>query len=55
MSFRYTQEELDIAKSVDLVSIAECLGFTPKKVGSYYTFKEIDSMRIFNRNSWYRF
>ena len=55
MSFRYTQEELDIAKSVDLVSIAEYLGFTPKKVGSYYTFKEIDSMRIFNRNSWYRF
>lgn len=55
MSTRFSDEEIEIAKSADLVLIAERLGFTPKKVGCYYTLKEMDSMRIFDRNNWYRF
>ena len=43
---KFTDEELEIARSVDLVSIAERQGFTVKRVGSYYTLKEHDSIRI---------
>ena len=50
----FTQEELTIAKSVDLVSVAQSLGYTVKKVGNYYTLKEMDSIRIYQRKSWYR-
>ena len=50
----FTQEELAIAKSVDLVSVAQSLGYTVKKVGNYYTLKEMDSIRIYQRKSWYR-
>ena len=52
---KFTDEELEIARSVDLVSIAERQGFTVKRVGSYYTLKEHDSIRIKNRRSWLRF
>lgn len=44
-----------IAKSVDLVEVAREIGFTPVKKGRYYSLKEIDSLRIFNRESWFRF
>ena len=50
----FTQEELAIAKSVDLTDVARNLGYTVKKVGSYFTLKEIDSLRIYNRRSWFR-
>lgn len=51
---RFTEEELGIAKSADLVAVAEALGFTPQRIGQYYTLKEMDSMRIYNRSNWYR-
>lgn len=50
----FTQEELAIAKSVDLTAVAERLGYTVKRIGSYHTLKEIDSIRIYNRRSWFR-
>ncbi len=50
----FTSEELAIAKSVDLVDVASCLGYTPKRIGKYYTLKEMDSIRIYNRSHWYR-
>ena len=52
---RFTEEELAIAKSVDLVDVAAALGYTPKRIGRYHTLKEMDSMRIYNRNHWCRF
>ena len=51
---RFTEEELAIAKGVDLVAVASYLGYTPKKIGKYYTLKEMDSIRIYNRSHWYR-
>ena len=30
---RFTEEELAIAKSVDLVDVAAALGYTPKRIG----------------------
>lgn len=50
----FTKEELVIAKSVDLTDVARNLGYTVKKVGNYFTLKEIDSLRIYNRRSWFR-
>ena len=54
MEGRFTEEELAIAKSVDLVAVAASLGYTPRKVGRYYTLKEMDSIRIYDRSHWYR-
>lgn len=51
---RFTEEELRIAKSVDLVEVARALGYTPRKVGRYYTLKEMDSIRIYNNSHWFR-
>lgn len=51
---RFTEEELAIAKSVDLCAMAESLGYTVKRIGKYHTLKEMDSIRIYNRSHWYR-
>ena len=51
----FTGEELAIAKSADLVAVASSLGYTPRKIGNYYTLKEMDSMRIYDRSHWCRF
>ena len=51
---RFTEEELAIAKSVDLTAVAASLGYTVKRVGYYHTLKEMDSIRIYNRTNWFR-
>lgn len=50
----YTEEEIEIAKSVDLVEVAKALHYTVQKKGRYYTVKEMDSIRIYDRRSWCR-
>lgn len=50
----FTEEELLIAKTADLVDVAASLGYTPKRIGKYYTLKEMDSIRIYNRSHWFR-
>ncbi|MEH2960536.1 DUF3991 and TOPRIM domain-containing protein [Candidatus Merdisoma sp. JLR.KK006] len=50
----FTQEELAAAKSVDLTAVASSLGYTVKKIGNYHTLKEMDSIRIYNRKTWFR-
>lgn len=52
---RFTAEELALAKQVDLCRVAEHLGYTVKRVGQYYTLKEMDSIRIYDRSHWCRF
>lgn len=49
----FTQEELATAKSVDLTAVASSLGYTVKKIGNYHTLKEMDSIRIYNRKTWF--
>ena len=51
---RFSAEELEIAKSVDLTMVAAALGFTPKRVGRFYTLKEMDSIRIYDKSHWFR-
>ena len=54
MDGRFTEEELAIAKSVDLCAVAESLGYTVKRIGKYHNLKEMDSIRIYKRSHWYR-
>ena len=51
---RFTEEELAIAKSVDLTAVASSLGYTVKRVGKYHTLKEMDSIRIYAKSHWFR-
>lgn len=51
---RFTEEELAIAKSVDLTAVAGHLGYTVKRVGNYHTLKEMDSIRIYDNSHWFR-
>ena len=43
MLMRFTEEELRIAKSVDLCAVASHLGYTVRRIGKYHTLKEMDS------------
>ena len=52
---RFTAEELELAKQVDLCRVAEHLGYTVKRIGQYHTLKEMDSIRIYNQSHWCRF
>lgn len=49
------EEEIRRAKSVSLSGLARSLGYTPVRLGSYQSLKEMDSLIIFNDRSWYRF
>ena len=51
---RFNEEQLAIAKSVDLTAVASHLGYTVKRVGKYHTLKEMDSVRIYGKSHWFR-
>ncbi len=51
----FTDEELNIAKSVDLVDLASAMHIPLKRKGRYYQVEGMDSLMIFNRRSWYRY
>ena len=44
-----------IAKETDLPDLLSHLGYQVRRLGSYYTTKEMDSIRIKNRRSWWRY
>ena len=50
----FSEEEITMVKQADLVAVAAAMGYTPKRIGRYYTLKEMDSIRIYNRSHWYR-
>ena len=54
-SSRFSDEEIQTAKETDLPDLLASLGYTVKRVGSYYTTKEMDSLRIKNRRTWFRY
>lgn len=53
--YKFTEEELRIAKSVDLVDLAAHIHVPLKKKGRYYYVDGMDSFLIFNRATWYRY
>lgn len=52
---RFTDDEIGIAKSVDLVDLAENVQIPLKRKGRFYYVDGMDSAVIFNRASWYRY
>jgi hypothetical protein len=54
MEKNFTDEELSIAKGVDLTDVAARFGYTVTRIGRCHTLKEMDSIRIYNRTSWFR-
>ena len=50
----YTASEIASANDTDLPDLLASLGYQVRRVGSYYTTKEMDSLRIKNRRIWFR-
>ena len=46
---------MDIAKSTDLPDLLSHLGYSLKRLGRYYTTREMDSIRIKDRRTWKRY
>lgn len=44
-----------LARETDLPDLLTTLGYTVTRVGRYHSTKEMDSMRIKNRRTWYRY
>lgn len=53
--YRFTDEEMETARETDLPDLLEALGYQVKRVGRYHTTKEMDSLRIKNRRTWFRY
>jgi len=51
----YTDEEIAAAAETDLPDLLTSLGYQVKRVGNYFTVREMDSLRIKNRRFWYRY
>ena len=51
----YTAAEIDAANDTDLPELLVSLGYQVKRVGSYYTTREMDSLRIRDRRTWFRY
>ena len=54
-STRFTPEEMDVAKRTDLPDFLSHLGYQVRRLGSYYTTREMDSIRIKDRRRWRRY
>lgn len=50
-----TSAEIAIAKETDLPDLLSSLGYQVKRIGSYHTTKEMDSLRIKDRRTWFRY
>lgn len=52
---RFTDEEMETVRDTDLPDLLTALGYQVKRIGSYHTLKEMDSIRIKNRRTWFRY
>ena len=46
---------MQIARETDLPDLLEHLGYQVRRIGRYHTTKEMDSLRIRNRRTWFRY
>ena len=54
-AYRFTDAEMETARETDLPDLLESLGYHVQRIGAYHTTKEMDSLRIKNRRTWYRY
>ena len=50
---RFTDAEMAAVRDTDLPDLLASLGYQVKRIGSYYTTQEMDSIRIKNRRTWF--
>lgn len=53
--YRVSAEELEIVKHTDLPALLESLGYHVTKKGRYHSTTEMDSLRIKERRTWFRY
>ena len=46
---------MDTVKNTDLPDLMEHLGYQLKRIGRYYTTREMDSIRVKDRRTWKRY
>jgi hypothetical protein len=51
----FTAEEMEAARDTDLPDLLTSLGYHVKKIGNYFTTREMDSIRIRDRRTWFRY
>ena len=52
---RFTDTEIQIARKTDLLELLTHLGYQVKRIGRYHTTAEMDSLRIKDRRTWFRY
>ena len=52
---RFTEAELATVRDTDLPDLLISLGYQVKRIGRYYTTQEMDSIRIKDRRTWFRY
>ena len=52
---RFTNTELEIARNTNLPSLLESLGYHITRKGRFHSTTEMDSIRIKNRRTWFRY
>ena len=56
--YKYNDSSIldNIKRGISILSVAQAMGYTPEKIGNYYSLKEHDSLMIYpETNSFYRF
>lgn len=51
----YTDAEIEAANDTGLPELLARLGYHIRRVGRYYTTREMDSLRVKDRRTWYRY
>ena len=52
---RFTDTEMQIARETDLPELLSHLGYQVKRVGRFHSTAEMDSLRIKDRRTWFRY
>ena len=52
---RFTDTEMQIVRETDLLELLTHLGYQVKRIGRYHTTAEMDSLRIKDRRTWFRY
>ena len=55
MTRHYTASEIEAANDTDLPELLSSLGYHVRRIGRFYTTLEMDSLRVKNCRTWYRY
>ena len=54
-SRHFTEEEMRLVRETDLPELLSHLGYQVRRIGRYHTTAEVDSLRIKDRRTWFRY